>query len=193
MVERKIIGLVGPSAVGKGYSKEAIKTCFPEFIEPVVVTTREKRTTDGIDRRAGIPIDEFIQMRESGSVIFAHQPFGEETDWYGFDKVSLDDIKKPILTEIHVQNIKPFKERYGHRVQLIALIASNEYLEKNIRNRATESEDNIQIRLRKAISEVETIKKHQSEGLIDYIIEVSDSNRETLAQMVIEITKKILN
>jgi len=35
----RILGLVGPSGVGKGYSKQAINEAFPnKFVEPVVVT-----------------------------------------------------------------------------------------------------------------------------------------------------------
>lgn len=61
MGERNILGLVGPSGVGKGYAKEAIKSALPGvFVEPVVVTTRTQRPGDGADRRAGVSISEFL-------------------------------------------------------------------------------------------------------------------------------------
>lgn len=193
MTECKIVGLVGPSAVGKGFSKDAIKTNFPDvFDEPVVVTTRPKRLTDGVDRRAGIPVDEFLSMRDSGVVIFAHQPFGEGTDWYGFNRESLDFNTKSLLTEVHTDNVIPFKERFGDKIQLIALVADNDYLEKNIRARVTEEECEIQLRLKMAISEVEKIRELQSRDFIDYVIEVGGKNRARLGQIVTNLTSEIL-
>src|SRR5581483_8355367 len=124
MSERiSIVGLVGPSAVGKGYCKDAIKSAFPEsFDEPVVVTTRPKRPNDGKDRQAGVPLDEFLSMRETGVVLFAHQPFGEGTDWYGFSRTSLEENDKLLLTEVHIDNVTPFKSRFGDKVKLVALV-----------------------------------------------------------------------
>ncbi|MEK7497970.1 MAG: hypothetical protein AAB656_03560 [Patescibacteria group bacterium] len=188
-----ILGLVGPSAVGKGYCKDAIKTTFPEFFdEPVVVTTRPKRLNDGKDRQAGVPLDEFLVMRETGVVLFAHQPFGEGTDWYGFSRTSLEENDKILLTEVHIDNATPFKNRYGDKVKLVALIAEKVYLEANIRGRATETEDAVQVRLNAAIAEVEEINRLREQGLIDHVIEVNTENRDRLAQIVTGLIKNII-
>jgi len=194
MTERvEILGLVGPSAVGKGYSKEAIKTNFPGiFEEPIVVTTRSKRPTDNKDRRAGVPINEFFSMVDSGVVLFAHQPFGENSDWYGFLKNGFE-VNKILLTEVHIDNVQSFKIKFGKRVRLIALIAKKDYLEKNIKDRATESEETIRIRLSVAIEEVEKIKRFYKDGLIDHLITVNMENRAELDRIVVDLTVKILN
>lgn len=194
MSERvSIIGLVGPSAVGKGYCKDAIKSAFPEtFDEPVVVTTRPKRTNDGKDRQAGVPINEFLSMKKAGVVLFAHQPFGEGTDWYGFSRVSLEQNSKTLLTEVHIENVVPFKHRFNNRVRLIALVAEKDYLEKNIRDRATETEESIQVRLKAAISEVEEISRLDELELIDFVIKVSNENRSNLGEIVTNLTSDIL-
>ena len=56
----EMIGIIGPSGVGKGFVKKAILTAFPgRLIEPIVVTTRPKRSDDGPDRLAGISEEEF--------------------------------------------------------------------------------------------------------------------------------------
>lgn len=188
-----IIGLVGPSAVGKGYCKDAIKNAFPDsFDEPVVITTRPKRANDGKDRQAGMPIDEFLSMKKAGVVLFAHQPFGKGTDWYGFSRENLEQNSKTLLTEVHIENVKPFKNRFHNKVKLIALVAEKDYLETNIRERATETEDSIQIRLNAAISEVEEIKKLQKQGLVDFVIEVNSDNRKNLAEIITNLTSDIL-
>lgn len=188
-----IIGLVGPSAVGKGYCKDAIKSAFSAtFDEPVVITTRPKRQNDGKDRQAGVSIDEFLSMKEAGIVLFAHQPFGQGTDWYGFSKENLEENLKILLTEVHIGNVVPFKTRFQDKVKLIALVAEKDYLEANISERATETEDSIQIRLNAAISEVEEISKLDKQGLIDFVIEVNTENRKRLSEIVTSLTSNIL-
>ena len=193
MIERMLIlGLVGPSAVGKGYCKDVIKVTYPEsFCEPVIITTRPRRLTDGVDRLAGVPLIEFNLMIQRGVVLFAHQPFGIGSDWYGFSRDSLDGNHN-LLAEIHVDNVVAFKDRFGEQIKLIALIAESEYLESNIRNRGTESEVAIKARLDAAKDEVVKIKRLEDKGLIDYVIEVDDANRGDLAQIMIELTRKIL-
>jgi guanylate kinase len=194
MSERvSIIGLVGPSAVGKGYCKDAIKSAFPSaFDEPVVVTTRPKRPNDGKDRQAGVPVAEFLGMKEAGVVLFAHQPFGEGTVWYGFSRENLEQNAKTLLTEVHIENVVPFKARFQDKVKLIALVAEKDYLETNIRERATETEESIQIRLNAAISEVEEIARLDQQGLIDFVINVSNENRKNLGEIVTKLTSGIL-
>lgn len=189
-----IFGLVGPSGVGKGYCKDAIKIAFGDrFKEPVVITTRPKRLTDGKDRQAGIPLNEFFNMRDSGVLLFAHQPFGLDTDWYGFSKESLETGDKTLLTEVHIDSVKPFRQRYGDRVFLIALTAERGYLERNIRERNTEAEDVIQTRLNVAWSEVEKIKQLKADGLIDRVIEVSDKNRRRLDTIITDLVSEVLD
>lgn len=194
MSEREtIVGLVGPSAVGKGYCKDAIKSEFgSSFSEPVVVTTRPKRATDGKDRQAGVPVGEFFGMVDEGVVLFAHQPFGEGSDWYGFSKKSLDNNQRPLLTEVHIDNVEPFRERFGDRLFLIALTAERAYLEANIRGRGTEDESSIQTRLNAALSEVEKIHRLETDGLIDRVIEVSNENRDQLGEIVTNLVAEII-
>lgn len=194
MVEHKaIFGLVGPSGVGKGYCKDVLKNEYPDkFAEPVVATTRPQRATDGVDRRAGIPLKEFMLMRENGVVVLAHQPFGSESHWYGFTVESLESAEKAVLTEVHVDNVEPFREKYGDRVKLIALIADQDYLRRNLIDRDTESSEEAQLRLEQAIREVKLISDFSERGLLDAVIEVNDDNREKLGEVIVaEVGKYI--
>ncbi|MEA2065207.1 MAG: hypothetical protein U9O66_02840 [Patescibacteria group bacterium] len=82
----KIIALVGPSGVGKNFAKQAIKNQFPELSELTVFTTRARRSSDGLDRKTDISVDNFLKMKKERKIIVAHQPFGPDSDWYGFSK-----------------------------------------------------------------------------------------------------------
>lgn len=189
--ENIIVGLSGPSAVGKGYCKDKIKKRFPDiFIEPVVVTTRPRRDNDGFDRRAGISVNEFFDMEKHNLIIFPHQPFG--TDWYGFLASSFESENKPILTEIHPENIRPFKSRYGNRLVLIGLVADPSYLETNIKSRGTESSKIAQERISASIEESIFIQTLTKDGLIDFLVEVNQGNRVDLGKIMIDLTSEII-
>jgi guanylate kinase len=189
----QIIGLVGPSGVGKGYAKEAIKTAFPDsFVEPVVATTRPQRQTDGPDRLAGLSLEDFSSMVQRDEVIFNHQPFGPKGDWYGFLAQSLESTEKRILTEVHIDNILPFKERFGDSVVLVGVVASDEYLNSNLLSRASESKELRSIRVKAAHDERERIQKLHSEGLVDELLEVNIQNRDLFGDLIIKIISKYL-
>jgi guanylate kinase len=180
----KILGLVGPSGVGKGYSKHAINEAFPnKFAEPVVVTTRPKRSADGIDRLAGLQVEEFHDLVRAGEVLFPHQPFGNVAHWYGFLARSFQ-VDKPILTEVHAGMIDAFKGQFAERLALLALIADNSYLKRNLQDRGSESPDSLALRLIVAVSEIRTIIEKYEQGKLDHIIQVSQENRPILKQLV---------
>lgn len=189
--EKIILGLSGPSAVGKGYCKDRIKEKFKDtFSEPVIVTTRPKREKDGPDRKAGVSVSDFLEMKKNGLILFSHQPF--KTDWYGFLASSFEDGDKHILTEVHPENITGFKYKYGSRVILLGLIANKDYLELNIRSRGTESEELIRERILASADESSVIQKFAENGLVDHLIEVTPSNRFNLDKIVINLTREII-
>ncbi len=189
-----IFGLTGPSGVGKGFIKEHIKKQLPNLEELTVATTRGRREADGKDRDTDISIGVFLERAKGGTIIFAHQPFGTDGDWYGF---YADQIKKlliegrEILTEIHVDNVRLFKSEFGQSVKIIGLMAEESYLETNLNNRMTESGEERRNRLAMALNEIETIKQLKEEGLVDSLIEVQSENRETVAQLTFERIREL--
>lgn len=185
----KIIGLVGPSGVGKGYAKEAVRAAFSDLAELTVVTTREKRPSNGLDREASVSKEEFLRRVDKGEIIFPHRPFRTTGDWYGFIGPQVDsllDSGKKILTEVHVDNVRPFKERYPNQVFLIALVSDEGYLAANIKRRGTETVRQLRERLDVAKREVKMIKRLFKEGFLDSLIEVNWQNREHLTEIAVE-------
>ncbi len=184
----KIIALVGPSGVGKNFVKQALKTQFPQLSELTVFTTRDRRPSDGTDRKTDISTNDFLEMQKYNKIIVAHQPFGSEGNWYGFSKKQIDEFiknKKQILTEIHIDNIALFKKLYGDKVYLLAITAESEYLKYNLQLRNSEKEVDKMIRLKSATKEIKVIKEMWREKLIDKIINVNWNNRNELAELVI--------
>lgn len=190
-VEARIIGITGLSGVGKGYTKEYLKSSCPyDFAEPVVVTTRPARPTDGIDREAGISVPSFMQGINENRILFGHQPFG--TDWYGFRGDSFAGTR-PILTEVHVDNVIPFTEVFGARLYLLGLIADTPYLQKNLQSRATEDKKTQQLRLESAINESRRIEGLHQNGYIRDLIIVSELNRDRLGSLVADLAISFLH
>lgn len=186
---KRIFGFVGPSGVGKGFIKKVIQESLPEtFSEPIVATTRSKRSSDGLDRLPGLPHEQFLDMVSRGQILFPHQPFGESTDWYGFVASSFSG-EKPIVIEVHVDNVKLFGEKFDDRRVLIALVAELEYLASNMEQRGDTSHE-IEERLTTATDEIEKIHLLHQEGLINYVIAVNSDNRDTFAGLVLELLSK---
>jgi len=191
----KIIALVGPSGVGKNFAKQAIKDQFPGLSELTVFTTRSRRSSDGSDRGTDISVDDFLKMQKEGKIIAVHQPFGPDSDWYGFFKEQISKLlenQKQILTEIDPDNIALFKKLYGSRVFTIALIAARKYLEHNLKSRGSEKDIDRDIRLNKAVDEIKMTEKLKKTELIEKIIEVNWDNRNKLAELVVnEVAQEI--
>lgn len=183
MEAKRIFGLVGPSGVGKGFIKEYIRKSLPEtFSEPIVATTRMERPSDGLDRVTGLSNGQFLDMVGQGEILFAHQPFGESSHWYGFVASSFSG-EKPMMTEVHVDNVRIFREKFLDGLLLIALIADLGYLASNMEQRGDTSRE-IKERLTAAANAVVTIRLLHQERLIDYVIAVNFDNRDTLAGLV---------
>lgn len=188
---KRIFGLVGPSGVGKGFIKEAIRRSFPEtFSELIVATTRPKRFLDELDRLPGLSHEQFLNMVKRGQILFPHQPFGENSDWYGFAASSFSEVK-PMTTEVHVDNVKSFRDRFRDGLVLIALIADPGYLESNMKQRGDAMHE-IKKRLTAATNEMAAIALLYQEGTINHVIEVNSDNRDSLVSLVVALLSKHL-
>lgn len=191
-----IIGITGPSGIGKGFIKEHLRNKYPEITELTVVTTRARRDTDDKDRETDVPVGVFLQRQNSGEIVFAHQPFGIQGDWYGFIAGELDKASHPqalVLTEIHIDNVPLFKQRFGKNIVILGLTAEMGYLEQNLSYRNTELMDDRRIRLVLASHEVKEIQRLHASGTIDALVDVHDGIRKEIAdiaQSYIEVVIK---
>ncbi len=192
-----IIGLSGPSGVGKSYLKKGILETFPGFFDEIrVVTTRPARVNEGKDREAGLSLQEFERRVINNEVLFPHRPFEESQHFYGFSNTDIQSCfsrNRNILTEIHPSNIENFKSLFGNKVKVIGLVSSYQYLSKNMYSRNTERNSEISLRLDESYKEQKLIKEMFNKGLLDRLLEVNERNREIIKNMVCEIVGELIS
>lgn len=190
----RIIALVGPSGVGKNYAKQAIKNSNPQLVELSVLTTRPRRTSDGVDRATDIPQDQFLRRMSNGEIVGGHQPFGSDTDWYGFSKQEIDSLlgnSSSILTELHVDNVELFHRLYTGHLLTIGLTAERKYLENNLYQRGSESDEDKEKRLNTALNEIRQIQDLNSRGYIDEVVNVDMENRENFGELIVDKVREL--
>ena len=161
----KLFVLSGPSGVGKGTLRLQALKDVPNLKYSVSCTTRKPRDgeTDGVEYRF-ISHEKFIEGIEQGLFLeYAHV----HEDFYGTLK---QDVMKEleaghdVLLEIDVQGALQVKEKMPEAVLLFVAPPSPEELERRLRDRHTESEGSLKVRLSNAIKELELKDRY------DYVI-----------------------
>lgn len=175
-----LITITGPSAVGKGFVKNALIQRFPSVTELTWVTTRLLRPGEQGGNRQSVSLGEFQGLEEQGELVAVQRLFGH---CYGL-RLEEFDASKVQLTELHIDNIEAVNLFPCASVCIAIVPDSLEFLEYRLRHvRKTESEQEIVRRLKAAAREVERIRN--SQGYFDRIFEVSERNQQDLAGRVI--------
>jgi len=152
----KVIVIVAPSGTGKSTLISRIKKCFPEIRESISFTTRARRPAeiDG-EHYHFITESEFKQKIQAEEFLEWAMVHG---DYKGTSK---DFVKSQIQTgssilfDLDVQGADAIKNYFGNLAQVIFICPpSFEELEKRLRERKTESEEKIKIRLANAKREL---------------------------------------
>lgn len=157
-----VIVLSGPSGVGKDCVLERfVKEC-PEVSRCVTVTTRQKRANEipGTDY-VFVSAQEFKQMIEAGGFLEYAEVHG---NFYGTPKpwvvermaAGLDSVLK-----IDVQGGIAVKSQIPEAVMIFLVPPSLEELEKRLRNRCTDSDEDIALRLVNAGTELKHISHYE--------------------------------
>jgi guanylate kinase len=145
----------GPSGSGKSTLVQKILE-LPDTMLSVSCTTRPPRKTES-DRKwyNFISEAEFQGMVERGEFLEYAQVFGK--NWYGTPQKSLDvavAAKKDLVLEIDVQGALQAKQKLSASVAIFVMPPSGADLERRIRERGQDSEDEIQRRLERARQEM---------------------------------------
>ncbi|XP_029004728.1 guanylate kinase 1b isoform X2 [Betta splendens] len=184
--------LSGPSGVGKStLMKRLMKDYEGVFGFSVSHTTRNPRPgeEDGKDyhfttkeaMQEGIDNNEFIENAEfSGNM-------------YGTSKAAIEDVQAKNLIcilDVDIQGVKRIKETDLNPIYIFIQPPSMEILEKRLRDRQTETEENIQKRLEAARVDMELSKEP---GVFDIVIVNDDIERayEELKDILIEEITKV--
>lgn len=174
----------GPSGVGKDSVLDIVLNKDKNLQKSVSLTTREIRENevDGKDYHF-ISMEEFENMISQGQVLeFAK--YG--SNLYGTPKAPVDkwlSEGKTVILKIEVQGASKIKELYPDSVAIFVLPPSMKELEKRLRSRGTENEDDIKKRLDIAREEVKRSK--------DYDFIVINDDLESASDNVLSIVKAL--
>ncbi len=165
--------LSGPSGVGKGTIVAEYGRKYGDMVPSISSTTREKRVgeEEGVHYYFITP-EEFERRIARDAFIEYAQVHGH---YYGTSKEAVREqlfAGKNVLLEIDPQGAVQVKEKMKKRGEEAVLVfiypPSRQELEKRLRLRATETPDQIELRLKNAFAELNRIHSY------DYAIENKD-------------------
>lgn len=184
-MEKSLIIIASPSGGGKStVAKHLLKVFTLEF--SISATTRTKRPGEEHGREYYfISNDEFKYKIENEEFVEYEEIFGNQ---YGTLKSEIDKAllnNRKLIFDIDVYGALSLKMFYPEHTLLIFLSPPNiDLLEERLRNRNTESEEQIQARISRAKMEMEKAPN------FDYVI-VNDVLEETLKKVESIIRKNI--
>jgi guanylate kinase len=153
--EPLVLIISGPSGSGKSTLVEKLLK-LPGTMLSISCTTRPPRKTESNGGWYNFVTEsEFQRMVEQGEFLEYAQVFGK--NWYGTPRKSIEDAnaqKKDLVLEIDVQGALQVKQKLPGAVAVFVLPPSRAELEKRIRTRGQDSEDEIRRRLERARQEM---------------------------------------
>ncbi|HUJ32297.1 MAG TPA: guanylate kinase [Candidatus Acidoferrum sp.] len=153
--EPLVLIVSGPSGSGKSTLVKKLLE-LPETMLSVSCTTREPRKTESDGKWYNFVSEaEFQQMVSRGDFLEYAQVFGK--NWYGTPRKWLDEArtkKKDLVLEIDVQGAHQVKQKVPGAIAIFVLPPSKEELERRIRARGQDSDDEIRRRLERARQEM---------------------------------------
>jgi guanylate kinase len=151
----------GPSGSGKSTLVQKILE-LPGTMPSISCTTRARRATEASGKCYDFVSEaEFDAMVARGEFLEFARVFGKHS--YGTPKKWLEESRKrklDLVLEIDVQGAAQVKEKIPESVAIFILPPTREELERRLRSRGQDSDDEIARRLAKARDEIEAFGKY---------------------------------
>ncbi len=175
----------GPSGSGKSTLVQKLLQ-LPGTMLSVSATTRPPRKTESDGKWYNFVSEaEFQRMVERGEFLEYAQVFGK--NWYGTPRKWLDEAmarRNDLVLEIDVQGALQVKQKLRDAIAIFVLAPSREDIEKRIRERGQDSEDEIRRRLERARQEMLTYRSY------DYAVINDDLDRAGAEVQAIAIASR---
>ncbi len=163
----------GPSGSGKSTLVQRLLE-LPRTMPSVSRTTRPRRTTESSGKCYDFVTEaEFDAMAARGEFLEYARVFGKYA--YGTPRKWLDESRRTgrdLVLEIDVQGAAQVKEKLPESVAIFILPPSREELERRLRSRGQDSEEEIARRLARARDEIQAFGKYY-----DYCVVNDDMER----------------
>ena len=159
--EPLVLIVSGPSGSGKSTLVQKILE-LPHTMASVSCTTRPPRKTENKGKCYNFVTEaEFQQMVERGEFLEYAQVFGK--NWYGTPRKWIDQAReqrKDLVLEIDVQGALQAKKNLPEAIAIFVLPPSAADLERRVRERGQDSEDEISRRLNRAHEEMQSYRSY---------------------------------
>lgn len=164
-----IIVLSGPSGVGKSTIIKKVREKMPDLRFSVSCTTRPMRQGEVADVDYHfLSKEEFIRRRENGDFIESADVFANCYGTLKSEVMSIAEKGENVVLDIDVQGALQIMDKakndpmLAKEVEFIFIVPpSMEELERRLRSRATDSEEQISLRLGKAAHELSFYRKYE--------------------------------
>ncbi len=172
-----LIVLSGPSGAGKDAVLEQFLKLGTGVKKCVTCTTRQRREAevDGVDYTF-LSVEDFERRKAEGgfleSAVYCGNMYGTPRDWVERET----QLGHDVILKIEVQGGLDVKRQMPDCVMVFLLPPSMEELARRLRNRSTDTDEEMEGRLRRAREELKEARHY------DYIIE-NDSIRQAAEEL----------
>lgn len=180
----QLVVLAGPAGVGKGSLVKIILQESSDYLLSVSATTRKPRDGefDGIHYNF-VSVEFFEAAIKEG--LFLEWAQVHNQNYYGTLKSELEranNLRKHLILEIDLQGARQIELEHPEAISIFIQPPSFQELESRLRNRATETEQEIQTRLATARRELEAAK--------EFDFQLVNEDLEKCAQEIMKIVKE---
>src|SRR6516164_10473873 len=184
-VDPLVLIVSGPSGSGKSTLVQKVLE-LPGTMPSISYTTRQRRGTESSGKCYDFVTEaEFDAMVARGEFLEYARVFGKHA--YGTPKKWLDESRKrglDLVLEIDVQGAAQVKEKLPDSVAIFILPPSREELERRLRSRGQDSDDDIERRLARAQSEIEAFGKFYDYCVVNRDVENAGHQVESILTAV---------
>lgn len=176
-----------PSGAGKSTLLDFLRERIPGLVYSISATTRAPRPgeQDGVHYHF-VSMDDFHALIERDELAEWQQVHG---NYYGTPRSPIDDALahgRHVVMDIDVRGKKKLDRRYPDAIGILIVPPSWEVLERRLRERGTDSEETIRLRLHNAREEVRVAKE---EGKYEY--EIVNDDLEVTKQRLLRLMRQL--